>query len=133
MEINNINKKLYELAFIQNGEYGYHEDAWKPSINENEISEMCCDENGNYIPATPLGYRDYKISRLQGLKNILDQHPFIDLNDDKHYNVKRNTNIIKLYDKVKINNEFFVVVGDTKESYFVANEEGKCYYVDYVR
>ena len=28
MEINEINKQLYESAFIQNGEYGYHENKF---------------------------------------------------------------------------------------------------------
>ena len=67
MEINEINKRLYELAFIQNGEYGYHDNnTWKPSIDEMEIEEHCEDEDGHYVPATPLGYRDYKLSRIQG-------------------------------------------------------------------
>lgn len=41
MEINEINKQLYESAFIQNGEYGYHENnTWNPSINEHELDTM---------------------------------------------------------------------------------------------
>ena len=53
MKVNEINKTLYEIAFIQNGEYGYNENNWKPSIDENEIEEMCGDDDGNYIAATP--------------------------------------------------------------------------------
>ena len=72
MKVNEINKALYEIAFIQNGEYGYHENNWNPSIDERDIETMCDDGEGNYVPATPLGYRDYKESRMQGLKNM---HP----------------------------------------------------------
>lgn len=137
MEINEINKALYERAFIQDGEYGYHEDNWKPSIDENEISEYCCGEDGLYTPATPLGYRDYKTSRLQGLKNILDQYPCVDLTNDRYHHIKREDNVIKLYDKIKISeDEYFVVCGeqpgdDDEYYYFVVSGTNHVYSVKY--
>ena len=135
MEINKINKELYELAFIQNGEFGYHENDWKPSINENEIDAMCEDEDGIYVPATPLGYRDYKKSRAQGLQNIFDQYPSVDLTNDKYHHIKRNSGEIKLYDKIKVdvNDEIkeFIVIGDVEDMYFVVSTEDKLYSIAY--
>lgn len=133
MQINEINKELYESAFIQNGEYGYHENAWKPSIDEREIDTMCEDENGNYVPATPLGYRDYKISRKQGLENIFSQNPCVDLTpDDKLHHVRREDNAIRQYDKIKYNDNFFIVVGDDEEKFYVVNPENKLFCVKYL-
>lgn len=132
MEINENNKKLYELAFISNGEFGYADDSWKPSIDEREISEMCQGEDGKYYPATPLGYRDYKESRLVGLKNIFDQVPCVDLTNDKFHHLKREDNVIKLYDKIKINeDEFFIVCGDDDDKYYVVNDTNHIYCVKY--
>lgn len=135
MEINKINKELYELAFIQNGEFGYHENNWKPSINENEIDTMCENEDGIYVPATPLGYRDYKKSRAQGLQNIFDQYPSVDLTNDKYHHIKRNSGEIKLYDKIKVdvNDEIkeFIVIGDVEDMYFVVSAEDKLYSIAY--
>jgi len=130
MEINEINQKLYESAFISNGEFGYADDSWKPSIDEREISEMCQGEDGKYYPATPLGYRDYKESRLAGLKNIFDQVPYVDLRDDKFHHLRREDNTIKLYDKIRINeDEYFVVCGDDENSYFVVSNTNRLYCV----
>ena len=133
MKVNEINKALYEIAFIQNGEYGYHENNWKPSIDKNEIEEMCGDDDGNYTPATPLGYRDYKESRLQGLKNIFDQYPSVDLTNDKLYNIKREDDLLKQYDKMKTDNGEFIVINDTEDKFFVVNPDNKTFYVEYVK
>lgn len=133
MEINEINKQLYESAFIQNGEYGYHENSWKPSIDEREIHEMCGDEDGNYVPATPLGYRDYAESRLVGLKNILDQVPCVDLTNDRLHNLKKEDNTIKQYDKIKTDKGDFVVVGDDENMFYVVDGNNHLYYVEYVK
>lgn len=132
MKINETNKKLYESAFIQNGEYGYHEDDWKPSIDEREIEEFCEDENGNYTPATPLGYRDYKESRIQGLKNIFDQYPSVDLTNDKLHNLKRCDEEIKQYDKIKTDKGVFIIVGDDETQFFVVDENNHVYFVEYL-
>ena len=69
MEINEVNKKLYESAFVSDGTFG-DLDNWKPDIDERLIEESTEDENGNWIPATPLGYRDYKLSREEGLNTV---------------------------------------------------------------
>lgn len=131
MKVNETNKSLYEIAFIQNGEYGYHENNWKSSIDENEIEEMFGDDEGNYTPATPFGYRDYKESRMQGLKNIFDQYPAVYITNDKLHNLKREENEIKQYDKIKTDKGEFIVTGDDEEKFFVVNSENKTYYVDY--
>ena len=132
MEINEINKELYELAFIQNGEYGYHENNWKPSINEREIETYCQGEDGRYVPATPLGYRDYKESRIQGIKNILDQYPCVDLTDDKHLQIKKGDNTVRLYDKIKVDNErYFVVCGYDEYKYFVVDDSNNVYSIEF--
>lgn len=133
MQINEINKQLYESAFIQNGEYGYHENNWKPSIDEREIDTMCEGDDGNYVPATPLGYRDYAESRLVGLKNILDQVPCVDLTNDRLHNLKREDNIIKQYDKINTDKGDFVVVSDDENMFYVVDGNNHLYYVEYVK
>lgn len=133
MEINEINKQLYESAFIQNGEYGYHENSWKPSIDERELDTMCCCDGDKYVPATPLGYRDYTESRLIGIKNILDQVPCVDLTNDKLHELKREDNIIKQYDKIKTDKGDFVVTCDDENKFFVVNRENHLFYVEYVK
>ena len=134
MEINEINKQLYESAFIQNGEFGYHSNnTWKPSIDERELDTMCCGDDGKYVPATPLGYRDYVESRLIGLKNILDQVPCVDLTNNKLHELKREDNIIKQYDKIKTDKGDFVVTCDDENKFFVVNRENHLYYVEYVK
>lgn len=119
MEINEKNKALYEKAFIGDGEYTLYELSWKPSIDEREIEEWSGDDEGNWIPATPLGYRNYIISRTEGLKNILGQEDFVDLTDDKLHHIKREDNAIKLYDRIKTDNGEFVVTGDDENKFFV--------------
>ena len=137
MEINEKNKAIYEKAFITDGEFGkaISEPSWKPDIDENEISEWSGDDEGRWIPATPLGYRSYIISRTEGLKNILNQEDFIDLTSDKFHHIKKGDNIIKKYDKIKIESGNFVVTGDNDDSYFIAsvNDDDTiaAYYVEY--
>lgn len=119
MEINEKNKALYEKAFIGDGEYTLYELSWKPSIDEREIEDWSGDDEGNCIPATPFGYRNYIISRAEGLKNILGQEDFVDLTDDKLHHIKREDNVIKLYDRIKTDSGEFVVTGDDENKFFV--------------
>ena len=131
MEVNEINKELYESAFIENGEFGYHGATWKPDIDERKVKEYSGDEDGNYYPATPLGYRDYKESRLVGLKNIFDQFPCIDLTEDRFHHLKREEAGIKRYDKIKTDVGEFIVTGDDETNYYVVNQDGKLFSVEY--
>ena len=132
MEINETNKKLYEMEFIQNGEYGYHENnSWNPPIDERDIEESCQGEDGHYVPATPLGYRDYLRSRVCGIRNILDQHPSVDLRNGEHHNVKRSENRIKMYDKVLIEDDAYVVCGDDEDYFYVVSDINHLYSVAY--
>lgn len=133
MEINITNKLLYEEAFIENGEYGYHGRNWNPSIDENQISEWSGDDEGHYVPATPLGYRDYKISRLEGLQNIINQEEAVDLRNDELHNVVKESGRIKLYDKLITDNGAFVVVGEVDDRFFVADINDNRYYVEYAK
>ena len=110
MEINEVNKKIYEDSFISDGEYG-DLNNWKPDIDERLIEESCEDENGNWVPATPLGYRDYKLSREEGIRNIIyntDAARAFTYEDAHH--IKRVDNIIKKYDKITIDNTPYVVM-----------------------
>ena len=132
MQINESNKQIYEKAFILNGEYANQTPSWNPDINERNIEETCEGPDGKWIPATPLGYRDYSISRLEGLKNILDQDAYVDLSKDKLYEVKREDNVIKQYDKIKTDKGDFVVVGDDEDAFYVVNNENHLFYVQYV-
>ena len=137
MDINEFNKDLYEKAFIASGEYG-NCNSWKPSIDESEISEWCDKGDGHYVPATPLGYRDYAISRLEGLRNILAlEDSDVDLDYEDAHNIKRDDGTIKLYDKFKMTvqdggERCFVIVGDNETRFFVENENGERYYILYV-
>ena len=120
MEINETNKALYEKAFIGSGDqYDNGVYSWKPSIDEREIEEWCGDEEGHYIPATPLGYRDYILSRAEGLLNILNQPDFVDLTDDRLHHIKREDNVIRQYDRIMTDSGEFVVTGDDEGQFFV--------------
>ncbi len=135
MEINEKNKTSYEKAFITEGEFGkaISKPSWKPDIDENEISDWSGDSNDNWVPATPLGYRDYSISRSEGIKNILNnQEDYIDLTGDKLYQVKKSDNLLKKYDKIHTNSGDFIVIKDTETRYYVIDINGNQYYVDYM-
>jgi len=137
MEINVKNKELYEKAFITNGEYGVElNNAWTPSIDENEISEWCTTTNEKgeevYIPATPLGYRDYLESRIEGIKNILEQPADNAFTLDSLYQIKKEDNKLKLYDKIIIDGTSqYVVAGEDIDRFFLINELNKKFYVLY--
>ena len=136
MDINETNKKLYESAFIGNGEYGVVDGGWKPSINENEIEEWCgrTDDDGNerWVPATPLGYRDYEISRAEGLKNIFAQEEVTATFDyDAFHSIKKEEVPFKQYDKIVYDDTPYIVVGDDDEKFYIVDECGGKYYVNY--
>ena len=133
MKVNKRNKKFYELAFIENGEFGYGFKPWKPSIDERKCSDMMgCTEDGKYIPPTPCGYRDYETSRKQGLQNIFDQYPSVKLDNDRYHHLKRKDNTIKLYDKITIDGgRQMIVVGDDKDKYYVVDKDDTLYCVTY--
>ena len=94
---------------------------------------MCCGDGDKYVPATPLGYRDYTESRLIGLKNILDQVPCVDLTNNKLHELKREDNTIKQYDKIKTDKGDFVVVDDDENMFYVVDGDNHLYYVEYVK
>ena len=133
MEINETNKKLYEDAFVGNGEYGIVDDGWKPSINESEIEEWCGDDEGNWRPATPLGYRDYKLSREEGLKNIIynDDNAKAFTYEESH-KIKRGDNLLKQYDHITIDGKSYVVTADDETKFYIVDEENHHFYIDYL-
>ena len=116
MENNEVNKKLYESAFVSDGTFG-ELNNWKPDIDERLIEESTEDENGNWVPATPLGYRNYKISRVFTL-------------EDAH-NIKREDNIIKKYDLVTIDKSNYIVIGDDETRFYVVDKDDHMYYIEY--
>lgn len=131
MEINETNKALYEKAFIGDGEYTLYELSWKPSIDEREINEWSGDDEGHYKPATPLGYRDYTESRLEGIRNILSEGESVDLTNDLFHQLKKEDGTIKKYDKIVTDKGDFVVTGDENDRYFIVDSENNSYYVAY--
>jgi hypothetical protein len=135
MKVNEKNKVLYESAFIPGGEYAdfTQEPNWKPSIDARDIETMCSPDGEHWIPATPLGYRDYSESRIEGLNKIISQEECVDLTDDKLHQVKMEDETIRLYDKINTDNGEFVVIGDDEDKFYVANSEDKRFYVEYLK
>lgn len=135
MEINEVNKKLYEDAFVSDGTFG-DIDGWKPDIDERLIEVSCEDEDGNWIPVTPLGYRDYKISRAEGLNNILSQDAARLFTYEDIHTIKKEDNILKQYDKITINNDGntddYIVINDDETRFYVIDGTGHLYYIDYI-
>ena len=131
MEINEVNKKLYESAFISDGTFG-DLNNWKPDIDESLVEESIADENGNWIPATPLGYRDYKLSRKEGLDTIFHKSvPSRVFTLEDAYNIKREDNIIKKYDLITIDKNNYIVVSDDESMFYVVNEDDHTFYIEY--
>lgn len=131
MEINEVNKKLYESAFISDGTFG-DLDNWKPDIDESLVEESIADENGNWIPATPLGYRDYKLSRKEGLDTVFHKSvPSRVFTLEDAYNIKREDNIIKKYDLITIDKSNYIVVGDDVTMFYVVNKDDHEFYIEY--
>ena len=131
MEINEVNKKLYESAFISDGTFG-DLNNWKPDIDESLVEESIADENGNWIPATPLGYRDYKLSRKAGLNTIFHKSvPSRVVTLEDAYNINREDTIIKKYDLITIDKSNYIVVGDDVNMFYVVNEDDHEFYIEY--
>ena len=96
------------------------------------IEESTEDENGNWIPATPLGYRDYKLSREEGLNTVFyESVPSRVFTLEDVHNIKREDNIIKKYDLVTIDKSNYIVVGDDESKFYVVNEDDHKYYLEY--
>lgn len=131
MEINEVNKKLYESAFVSDGTFG-DLDGWKPDIDERLIEESCEDEDGNWIPATPLGYRDYKLSREEGLNTVFyESVPSRTFTSEDVHNIKREDNIIKKYDLITIDKSNYIVTGDDETRFYVVDKDDHKYYIEY--
>ena len=131
MENNEVNKKLYESAFVSDGTFG-ELNNWKPDIDERLIEESTEDENGNWVPATPLGYRDYKISRGEGLNTVFcESVPSRVFTLEDAHNIKREDNIIKKYDLVTIDKSNYIVVGDDETRFYVVDKDDHMYYIEY--
>lgn len=125
---NETNKKLYEDAFISNGEYG-DLNNWKPDIDERLIEEHC-EIDGKYVPATPLGYRDYLESRKEGIKAILAQEPVHMLTKEEAHEPEIKDALAK-YDKIIIGEKPYVVTAIDEDRYFVVDDELHMYYLEY--
>lgn len=131
MEINEVNRKLYESAFVSDGTLG-DLDGWKPDIDESLVEESIADENGNWIPATPLGYRDYKLSRKEGLNAIFyESTPSRVFTLEDAHNIKREDNIIRKYDIITIDKSNYIVVGDDENMFYVVDKDDNNYYIEY--
>ena len=131
MENNEVNKKLYESAFVYDGTLG-DLNNWKPDIDERLIEESTEDENGNWVPATPLGYRNYKLSREEGLNTVFyESVPSRVFTLEDAHNIKREDNIIKKYDLVTIDKSNYIVIGDDETRFYVVDKDDHMYYIEY--
>ena len=131
MEINEVNKKLYESAFVSDGTFG-DLNNWKPDIDERLIGESCEDENGNWIPATPLGYRSYKLSREEGLNTVFHESVSSRVFTlEEVHNIKKEDNIIKKYDLITIDKSNYIVTGDDETRFYVVDKDDHKYYIEY--
>ena len=131
MEINEVNKKLYESTFVYDGTLG-DLNNWKPDIDERLIEESTEDENGNWVPATPLGYRNYKLSREEGLNTVFyESVPSRVFTLEDVHNIKREDNIIKKYDLVTIDKSNYIVIGDDETRFYVVDKDDHMYYIEY--
>ena len=131
MENNEVNKKLYESAFVYDGTLG-DLNNWKPDIDERLIEESTEDEDGNWIPATPLGYRNYKLSREEGLNTVFyESVPSRVFTLEDAHNIKREDNIIKKYDLVTIDKSNYIVIGDDETRFYVVDKDDHMYYIEY--
>ena len=131
MEINEVNKKLYESAFVYDGTLG-DLNNWKPDIDERLIEESTEDENGNWVPATPLGYRNYKLSREEGLNTVFyESVPSRVFTLEDVHNIKREDDIIKKYDLVTIDKSNYIVIGDDETRFYVVDKDDHMYYIEY--
>ena len=132
MKINEVNKEIYEKAFISDGTYG-DLCGWKPSINEDEIHESCEYSDGTWGPATPLGYRDYKVSRAEGLNNLFTQEPSISLTYDEAHEVTQDNVPFKQYDKITIEGTEYIVTGENyeKDRYYLVDDKDHRFYIEY--
>ena len=128
--INEANKKLYEDAFITNGEFPTADpDGWKPDIDERLIEEHC-EINGKWVPATPLGYRDYLESRKEGIKAILaGEHAHMLTKEEAHDPEIKDA--LAKYDKIYIGDKPYVVTAVEDDRYYVVDEELHQYYLEY--
>ena len=126
--INEKNKQIYEDAFVSNGEYGGLNN-WKPDIDERLIEEHC-EIDGKYVPATPLGYRDYLESRKEGIKNLLSQTPVHILTNEEAHDPEIKDALAK-YDNIAIDNKFYVVTAVDDNCYYVVDEDLHEYYLNY--
>ena len=131
MENNEVNKKLYASTFVSDGTFG-DLNNWKPDIDERLIEESTEDENGNWVPATPLGYRDYKLSREEGLNMVFcESVPSRVFTLEDAHNIKREDNIIKKYDLVTIDKSNYIVIGDDETRFYVVDKDDHMYYIEY--
>ena len=131
MEINEVNKKLYESAFVSDGTFG-DLNNWKPDIDERLIGESCEDENGNWIPATPLGYRSYKLSREEGLNTVFHESVSSRVFTlEEVHNIKKEDNIIKKYDLITIDKSNYIVIGDDETRFYIVDKNDHKYYIEY--
>ena len=86
-----------------------------------------------FIENGECGFREYKESRLQGLKNIFDQYTSVDLTNGKLFNLKRDEGFIRQYDKIKSDKGEFVVVGDDKDEFYLVDKNNNLFIVDYLK
>lgn len=128
--VNEANKKLYEGAFIANGEFPVTDaDGWKPDIDECLIDDHC-EIDGKYVPATPLGYRDYLESRKEGIKAIINNGIAHHVTKDAAHDPEI-VGAVEKYDEIIIDGKPYVVTAIDEDRYYVVDDELHNYYLEY--
>ena len=129
MKINEINEVIYKQCFT-----GWHNSC---SIDESEIDTHTSytNENGEeiWIPATPLGCRDYLESRKEGIEKIIDHTPALTFDLDYLYTLKKGEEPFKLYDHLSIpdTEKDFVVSAEKEDRFFIVDRDNHLYYIEY--
>lgn len=88
------NKKIWDRIFQQ-----------QPPVNNDDYCEMCENENGEYIPATPLGF-DNEQKTFDALKEIIETA--IKLKKYKTWHI--GSNLVETYTEDKSPIEEFDVI-----------------------
>lgn len=129
MKTNEFNEVIYKKCFT-----GWNIPC---SIDESDVDNYCnkINENGEeiWIPATPLGCRDYLESRKEGIEKIIDYTPALTFDLDHLHTLKKGEEPFKLYDHLSIpdTEKDFVVSAEKEDRFFIVDRDNHLYYIEY--
>lgn len=122
--INERNKALYDKAFV----------SWRdiPMIDRSNVEDWTQSKEGNYIPATAIGERDYMEAHLEGLQNIFKSSfkvPFFLLEMLNSWTL--DSCPVKLYDNIHIGDKDVIVTKITNKEILFSDRKGNLYSHDW--